>query len=112
VFGADGSEVEEAGGGAGAAVEGEEDRSVMRAVKGVSRVDDLGGGLVVLALHGDGADGGGVVEGVAVDSDDLGDGLIRGQRVGESLRVFGWLGSAGRWCGSAGCWCGSGGCGC
>ena len=78
MLGADGSEVVEAGGGAGAAVEGEHDWSVMRAVESVSGVDDLGGGLAVLALHGDGADGGGVVEGLAVNGDGLFDGLERG----------------------------------
>ena len=109
VLGADGAEVEEAGGGAGAAVEGEHHGAVVCAVEGIGGVDDFGGGLAVLALHGDGADGGGVVEGLAVDGDGLFDGLVGGEWVGEGLGVFGWFGSAGRRSGCAG---GGGGCGC
>ena len=109
MLGADGSEVEEAGGRARAAVEGEHHGAVVCAVEGISRVDDFSGGLAVFALHGDGADGGGVVEGLAVDGDGLFDGLVGGEWVGEGLGVFGRFGSAGRRCGCSGRGCG---CGC
>ena len=108
VLGADGAEVEEAGGGAGAAVEGEHHGAVVCAVERVGGVDDFGGGLAVLALHGDGADGGGVVEGLAVNGDGLFDGLVGREWVGEGLGVLGWFGCAGRRCGRAGRGCGGG----
>ena len=107
MFGADGAEVEEAGGGAGTAVEGEHHGAVVCPIEGVGGVDDFGGGLAVLALHGDGADGGGVVEGLAVDGDGLLDGFVGRERIGEGLGVFGRVRCAGRRCGRSG-----GGCGC
>ena len=80
-LGADGAEVEIDGGGAGAAVEGEGDGPI-GLVDDVAGVDHLGDGFVFRILDWQGSDRGGVLDGLAVLLDGLGDVSVGGEWVG------------------------------
>lgn len=115
-FGAEETEVEPDGGGAGAAVEGEGERAFgseggIGFFFGVGDVEDFGGGFAFGVFESDGACGGGVVDFLAVDGDavfsgDGGSGLgfvvgrfvfgfFGGFFLGAVRGVFGFLGAEG-----------------
>ena len=104
MLGADGAEVEIDAGRAGTAIEGEGDGTIV-AFNGVGGDDDLAGSLAVGVAHRQGAYGGGVMQGFAIQLNRLRHMSVRGKRrqgvfVGSGLVCCGFVAAG---LGIAGC---------